>query len=138
MVESRKGRFEDGSFLEVTLTDSATYDEILHEAADALGLDDCDESDDSSVLSLFRADGTRVLVHSLPSAAGSVEPWTIRGYLRLLHRSAAQVKLGVGYVTKVNVGFLCNHHSHCFIPLIYLCIKILQVRNVHALMKTKP
>ena len=104
MADSRKGRVKDGDYLEVRVPKNSTYSDLVREASDAVDLVlDSDKDPDNVKLSLFRADGTRVLDHPVTGTGGEQEQWTIRGYLRFLHKSAAQVRVRVGYASKEHV-----------------------------------
>ena len=104
MEKSRKGGFiKDGDYIEVRLSKGATYEEMTAAAARSLELSlESTDFEGEPELTLFRTDGTIVPNQpiSLDDPARSV-PWTLERYLKSVKKSAAQLKLGIGYRYKV-------------------------------------
>lgn len=102
MSRSRKGGFvKDGLYTEVRMSRNYSYEDFLAAADEALEIEvDTLEEEDPELL-LFRTDGT--IVPNRPILYGNTEqPWTLDAYLKSMKKTAAQVKLGVGYCrTKV-------------------------------------
>ena len=106
MARSRKGGFvKDGDFTEIRIEKSSSYDDAVAVAAEAMDL----EPEDEDVLAgaemelyLFRTDGT-VVPNQPITVVKETLPWTLERYLKSLKKSAAQIKLGVGYRSKVKI-----------------------------------
>lgn len=78
--------------MEVRVCRNILYYDLVNES---LQLEEAPESE----LSLFRSDGT--IVPPTPIDESGKE-WTLEYYLRSIERSAAQVRFGVGFISKVS------------------------------------
>ena len=98
MVQSRKRYIRDGDYMEVRVAKSATYSEVVACAIEALGVQEEEEQEGEGEPRIFRIDGTVV-----PDSDINGVSWTIARYLSSLHKSAGQIKLGVGYQYQVSM-----------------------------------
>ena len=103
MTESRGGLFGRGKspLLEIRAKKSDSYEVFVTKAARKCQL----SYQQGKALHLFKLSGARVLNESL-SVQGKQRPWTIGNYLSVLHKSATNVKIGIGYVDAPD-----NHHD---------------------------
>ena len=98
IVCTRKGYKKEGGFVEVVLDGESDYDEVVQQAATTLNLED---EDGCTELLLFRVDGT-VIPNNEVDIGGFTRSWTLQRYLKSLGKTAAQMKLGVGFRYEVN------------------------------------
>ena len=104
MAKTRKGGYmKDGDVTEIRIAGSATYTEVVATAATALDLLPVEiDFEGDPELTLFRSDGTVVPNKPIVSNySDRSEAWTLERYLKSSKKSAAQLKLGVGYRYKV-------------------------------------
>ena len=87
-----------GDYVEVRLPKTASYAAVAAHAIDVLQLEEEEEEKDEGEPSIFRIDGTVV-----PECLINDLPWTIARYLKSLHKSPGQLKLGVGFYYRVSV-----------------------------------
>ena len=91
----KKGYERDGGYVEVRMRRTLHYSSFAAEALEALNFED-EEGDGEPTI--FRVDGTVV-----PEEAINDLPWTIGRYLKLIQKTPAQLKLGVGYYYQVSM-----------------------------------
>ena len=103
---SRKGYKKDGGFVEVMLNGDSDYEAVVEQAAATL---DLEEEEGSTELHLFRVDGT-VIPNTDVDVGGVTQSWTLERYLRSQGKTAAQMKLGVGYRYMVS---MCINGNQC-------------------------
>lgn len=91
-----------GDYTEVRVPGYATYTEVAATAGTALDLEVDQDFEGDPELILFRSDGTVVPNKAVMSDyLERSEPWTLERYLKSFQKSAAQLKLGIGYRYKV-------------------------------------
>lgn len=78
-------------YVKVSVPRSSSYAELCRHASDTLEM----AVNVDAELRLFRVDGTMVLNRPIDG-----KDWTVQRYLDMCNRSAAQLKLGVGYWDK--------------------------------------
>ena len=92
-------------FVEVVVPRTASYSDVLALGATALSI--TEESDGTGgPLTLFRCDGTVVPSDPLTQrgsegASTQIQQWSLKNYLGLIRKSAAQVKFCIGYLALV-------------------------------------
>ena len=81
--------------MEVAVPKCSTDEEVIQAAHVILDIQE-EEEEEKGRLTMFRIDGTVIPGSDIGGAA-----WTIARYLKSLHKSAGQIKLGVGYHYRV-------------------------------------
>ena len=99
MACSKKRYVRAGDYMEVRLSKYSAYNDMVTTAIEILEVEEEEEVKGMGEPRLFRIDGTVVPECEVP--------WTISRYLRSLHKSPGQIKLGVGYYYQVSRLFLC-------------------------------
>ena len=90
--------------MEIQVAKSATYLQVVTCAIEGLGIQEEEEQAGEGEPRIFRIDGTVV-----PDLVIGDVTWTISRYLKSLHKTAGQIKLGVGYYYQVSVlCFFCG------------------------------
>ena len=103
MAQSRKGYVRAGDYMEIQVATSATYSQVVTCAVEGLGIQEEEEQAGEGEPRIFRIDGTVV-----PDLDISHVSWTISRYLKSLHKTPGQIKLGVGYYYRVSVFCFCG------------------------------
>ena len=122
IVHSRKSYKKESGFMEVMLDGDSTYEDVVQLAAETMSL----EKDEDSTELLFRADGTMVPNIDV-SVGGFSQRWTLQRYLKSLGKTAAQMKLGVGYRYVV-----CLCIGLCWLSVYYSIFRTLSHHQVES------
>jgi len=94
MKRTPKGLYKvAGDFVECRVQKTDTYADLVERAAGLFGL----AEEEGQTLSLFKYRGAILPADEL-EVGGERVMWTLGGYLRLMHTSADNLKLGVGYI----------------------------------------
>ena len=104
-----------GDYVEVRVPCTASYEDVVQSAAEAVGLNNPHDSsseeelaaESEGGLALFRSEGTRVHNSYLDAST----PWSIHEYMSSFpsyQRTGTTVKLGVGYTNPVSFIFVLH------------------------------
>ena len=85
---------------------TASYGQVVSEAIRVPDLEEEEEEKGEGDPSVFRIDGTVV-----PDSPINDMPWTLARYLKSLHKTAGQLRLGVGYYYRVSLTIVL-HNLH--------------------------
>ena len=90
IVRTRRDSYrKDGDYYEVCVPPDSDYQSVCSISAEVLGV----QIDEKQELRLFRTDDTMIADRNMTGSHGQ---WTIGQYLKVVKRSSAQIKLGVG------------------------------------------
>jgi len=93
MKGGRQGKHTKETPLEIQASRGDTYEQFVKRAAQKYNL----KAVSGKEISLFKMNGARILNETI-AVDKNEKPWTLGNYLRMLKKSAATVKIGVGYV----------------------------------------
>lgn len=121
MRRCRKGYIRSGDYIEVRVSKTSSYQQVVSQAIEVLGIEEEDGESEDGEPRIFRIDGTVV-----PDCPIDELSWTVSRYLRSLHKTAGQLKLGVGFHYRVSSSF-CFINTSCKLNILPLRVVLFSV-----------